>query len=423
MQNTSNLRLSRFLTPPLAVYISLVLGLFFTCADNALGRLGILPIPATMSAFLFTAPLIAIAMTKEFLQKSPGRLLLSLVYKNGFAIGSFLILSCISLIYSGHPTAYWDERGKWIFLMAYGFGVFLIGIVLPIINNIRIHLKTYSFIALLALLASIMTDVFNPGFFSTEVARAAGFPGNSNLSSIVAVILVAASLTFKIEKHFWYDLSVFFCGGFAILMNQSRSGLVEFLLVLIFYLYISFVKHGTSPKKILRFIGGVVFFVALVSISLPFIFSSSSMFQQSRTRFDHVLSSKQIDDGSSESRLMAMREAINKINEAPIVGHGTGYSRNLTELPHNMYLYQWVNNGILGLLSYILLLATGWYIFWKRKYYSGQALIMTVTIGGFFSHNILDQRPFLFLYGMLLSVSWIEYAEKTQSATRTASNN
>jgi O-antigen ligase len=77
----------------------------------------------------------------------------------------------------------------------------------------------------------------------------------------------------------------------------------------------------------------------------------------------------------------------------------------MSELPHNIYLQQWVNNGLPGLLSYAAFLVLTILTFAHRGSRNGVALIAVATIGGIFSHNILDQHPFLILLGVLLGMS------------------
>ena len=109
--------------------------------------------------------------------------------------------------------------------------------------------------------------------------------------------------------------------------------------------------------------------------------------------------------GSAASRIAAAQDALNRINQSPIIGHGTGYARRMPELPHNLYLQQWVNNGILGLIGYLSFLGISAVCFLRRRFMPGATLTLVAALGSFFSHNVLDQRPFLILYGLLLGLS------------------
>ena len=77
----------------------------------------------------------------------------------------------------------------------------------------------------------------------------------------------------------------------------------------------------------------------------------------------------------------------------------------MPELPHNLYLQQWVNNGLLGLVGYLAFLGISAASFLRRRFFPGLMLMLVAAVGSFFSHNVLDQRPFLILYGLLLGLS------------------
>jgi hypothetical protein len=112
----------------------------------------------------------------------------------------------------------------------------------------------------------------------------------------------------------------------------------------------------------------------------------------------------------------AVREGLGLIEAAPLLGHGTGFARNMSELPHNIYIQQWVNNGLLGLLLYLGLIITAYLTFITRGSRNGVALIVIAAVGGIFSHNILDQRPFLILLGLLLGNSAHDSAKNLGAA-------
>lgn len=400
-----NLPLSSLIKIPFFIYSSLVLVFFLSGADLALGRNGLMPVPPTLAALILVGSLAIIGIVIDLQKKPAGAQCLAILGKNQAPILAFLIVVIISLLFSGHPTAYWGEGAKWIFLIGYGFLIFMAAMLLPLSLG---STKTFTFFPIFAvviLLASMLVDVYNPGYFSSELSRAAGFPGNSNLASIITILLCAASINYNLEGSLLKDFSVFTLGTFAMVLTQSRSGIVELAVLLLFYIYINFTKRRVRGKTIVLCFLGISGLLTILALVVPVVLSNSSMFQQYNTRFSHVLSSSQIDDGSSDSRMEAVVDSIRLVNASPVLGHGTGFSRTMAELPHNIYLQQWVNNGICGLVAYLSLLVCAFYLFWKRKFYPGQALILVAGVGGLFSHNMLDQRPFLMLFGMLLTIS------------------
>ncbi|MCB0335989.1 MAG: hypothetical protein KDD62_06770, partial [Bdellovibrionales bacterium] len=62
--------LQNYLSKPTLVYSGLVLGLVLSVADLSLGRMGYLPIPATLSAIILLFPLVGGAIFTD-LQSRP----------------------------------------------------------------------------------------------------------------------------------------------------------------------------------------------------------------------------------------------------------------------------------------------------------------------------------------------------------------
>jgi O-antigen ligase len=137
-------------------------------------------------------------------------------------------------------------------------------------------------------------------------------------------------------------------------------------------------------------------------------YANDSGVHSEKTRLSRLLNNQQVDDGSAGTRLAALHDGLRLIEQAPLLGHGTGFSRTMQELPHNIYVQQWVNNGILGILAYLLFLGAAYSTFSRRGCRNGQVVILVAAVGGIFSHNVLDQRPFLILLGILLAYSYQE---------------
>jgi O-antigen ligase len=179
---------------------------------------------------------------------------------------------------------------------------------------------------------------------------------------------------------------------------------VNFTVLLSTFIYFRFFRSSYSLRQ--RVLGAAaVLTVGAVLIAMLPVFASLVSANESNNRLARYLSNKQVDDGSAGTRLAAALDSIRLIEESPILGHGTGYSRTMFELPHNLYLMQWVNNGAIGVLAYLLFLSTAFVTFTMRGCRNGQTLILITTIASIFSHNLLDQRPFLILFGLLLTAS------------------
>ena len=199
--------------------------------------------------------------------------------------------------------------------------------------------------------------------------------------------------------------------GLSIFFTLSRSGLIEFFVIFLSYLcfaiFSSKKRLTFSPKRFL----GLLFFLAIIATFfltvIPKVIEESNLFTSgsAQSRLGLLSGRGGVEDASGESRYKAILESLELINESPIVGHGTAHSRQMKELPHNMYLNQWVNNGILGLSCYVVFLITSFMTFRKRKFVPGQVFVLVAVVGSFFSHNVLDHRPFLILFGMMATLS------------------
>lgn len=398
----SGIAVTRFLA---GLYSLVVYCLFLSVADQHLGRRGMLPLPATTLAVVTLFPLVGGLLLHATLSMKTRRLLVWALKQNAPVVTAFGLLAFCSLLFSLHPHAYWREDGKWIFLIGYAFIIFLLASIAALLTPIQ---KAFDWIVLTAisiLCWSMAYELNHPGFFSTVVSRAAGFPGNSNFGALVMVLLCAAALRYRGSDSRFFDLAVLGIGGFGVLITQSRSGLMNFALLLALYCKSSIFSGRSVGREIQKLVASVAILIAGFIVVFPLLTSNAAMFSMYNTRFANFLSAKQIDDGSSESRIAAAEDAIRRINRSPLIGHGTGHTRTMDELPHNIYLNQWVNNGILGLLSYVGLLCTAFYMFSKRRFEKGKSFICCTALGGLFTHNLLDQRPFLLLLGTLVTLS------------------
>jgi O-antigen ligase len=395
--------LTKIISSLAGLYCLLVLSLFLSIADQPLGRLGYLPINPTLCALALLSPFALVALIRDLAKGATHRLLLPLLGNRGPYAAFFFIAAC-SLLYSILPGAFWGEGGKWIFLILYGFALSVLALYIP---QATWFPKLFPYCGLSALLLlgwSIYLDITYPGTFATLGQRAAGFPGNANFAALVAVMICAATLDYRSQQRQWMNVTLLVITGSIVVTTMSRSGGLNFLFLVVIFSYTRMAENGWRPREVIRILsvtgllGGICTGVAIAAIITGTISEHS--------RLGRLMSNKQVDDGSTASRLFAVRESLRLINDSPLVGHGTGHARTMRELPHNLYLQQWVNNGVAGVLGLITFFGVSLATFVKRRYRPGQALILVATLGGVFSHNILDQRCFLFLFGILLGLSY-----------------
>jgi O-antigen ligase len=385
------------------ILLCLLTALFASVADLAMGRAGLMPIQPTYLAISSLLLLLLIDGIFSLSTRFDQQLRVQVVKTHFFVILSYILISVLSLVFGALPGALWSEGGKWIFLIPLGCILWLSALFLCGVPVFARAAQKGIGLAWGLLTFSILYEVFAPGTFSNLTGRASGFAGNANFGALAVSMLCAANLRYDVKKSLFIDGLKVGLTFIAVLATQSRSGLLEFLMVGGFWIASTLFQLRHSPRQLLNVLSVLLLSCAITGTGLYLIVSEGELFSNQSSRFARILSGKDVDDGSGDERLAAAADTMRHISESPILGHGTGFSRTLQTFPHNIYLQQWVNNGILGLLSYLALLFSGGVYFLKHRYLPGVTFIVVCLIGGLFSHNILDQKSFFLTYAVLLS--------------------
>lgn len=387
------------------LYALLLALLFFTVADQPLGREGKLPLSPTLLAMVMVLPFSTVVLLRAVQRHSVTTLIQPLT-RNALPLLSLATVAVLSLLLAAFPGSYWEEGGKWIFLISYSFVLVLLSLYIPYVVPLVRILPYLALISLALLLYSLWWDMTHPGAFSELTNRAAGFPGNANFAALVTVMLCASALDYTRMRAIWLDLVILLEATIMVIGTMSRSGLIHLAVVWAVYSYYRFLRGGVQMREIIRMTGAYACIAFLGVASFLPALMELDIFQKN-SRLSRILNNEQVDDGSAGTRLAAAQDAIRLVNESPLLGHGTGHSRTMQELPHNLYLQQWVNNGVFGVVAYLLFLVLSLSTFVERRFPAGQALMLVTITGSLFSHNVLDARPFLILYGVLLGASGI----------------
>lgn len=385
-----------------------LLVLFLSVGDIAAGHRGMLPTGATTLALVGLLPLAACELL-SFPVPPRMPLLPSTVWRNRIPLALFGIMAFLAILLSILPGSVWDEGGKWILLVPYGFAIIATAVVSSTNRSLHHLLPIAISLSLALLLWSIHSDLTVPGTFTDPNERAAGFSGNANYTALISVMLCSAALDYELRRCLLADLFLLLLSGAIVLISLSRSGLLGFGVLVTCYISFRYLRRRLHSREI-RDVATSLLAATLIVLATTPLFSRQLGALQEQSRFRRAVAGRQVDDGSAASRWAAAQDALDRISASPVLGHGTGYARRMPELPHNMYLQQWVNNGIVGFTAYVAFLAASFWTFWSRRNLNGFMLVATAAIGGLFSHNILDQRPFLILYGLLLGAPARSYS-------------
>ena len=105
-------------------------------------------------------------------------------------------------------------------------------------------------------------------------------------------------------------------------------------------------------------------------------------------------------------RLVHLKNSWRLVTLSPLWGYGAGFSIQNGVSPHLMFLLTWVNLGVFGLLLYTALLAAGFWIFIRERFWPGVFLMGLVAFFSMFSQTILESRPLFVLLGLLLGLTF-----------------
>jgi O-antigen ligase len=390
------------------LYIAAGFGLFLSVADNSLAKSGKLPLAPTVLAVLFLGSITSFVLLRDFLGRRATTQVGMIVKSNTAVIFPFALLALISLALALHPGAYWSDGQKWIYLQSYDFCIFIAAMLIPTVEAVRKHFQYFVIVGLLTLLGSIWYDVQNPGAYSSVPGRASGFPGNSNWGALSTVMLCTMSLSYQEGRARLLDLAVMAVTALGLYFTFSRSGTINFVLLLLFFCTVAILNGKDRAKTAISLGLSLVSLITFIVVVIPLASKSSELTATSSKSQNRVLAladGELSDDGSAADRIEAARETLDRIENSPVFGNGTGFNRRMRQTPHNLYLKLWVDSGIFGLLTWLSLLASGFWMFTSRRYRPGQALMIATAFGCLFSHNILEQRTFLILFGTASSMS------------------
>jgi O-antigen ligase len=400
-----------------SLYTTAVLVLFLSVADQALGHANKLPSSPTILCILLLAPFSIARIFKASLTDRPLNILYPLS-ANALPLIALLLISLVALLLAMLPGTYWEEDAKWVLLIPYGTCIVLLATMMGASQFIKKILPISITLSLVLLNGSVWYDTIHPGTFASITNRAAGFPGNANFAALVAVMLCAAGLNLGEIHNYpresaksWGEssgstlnfilIALTFC---TLCLTMSRSGALNFTILFVIFVWYRFLQSRLDKwRKLIELtfiiLAGAIVFLTVLALTVE---SNGS---QGSSRLTRLLNAKQVDDGSAATRIGAFWEGVALVERHPLLGYGTGFSRTMSELPHNIYLQQWVNNGVLGLAAYLFFLSASLITFIHRGSHNGVALLTVAISGGVFTHNILDQRPFLILLGVILGGS------------------
>jgi hypothetical protein len=262
-------------------------------------------------------------------------------------------------------------------------------------------------IAVLIGVAINFYELFNPETFSAVLGRSAGLYVNPNQSGAALVLGMIVGLEAVRER---YRLLFMLVVGLGVVTTFSRSSMLAWAIAFGLTCAVNLIQY----RRIRGLTEAVLAAVAALAIFLsPGWTAVQARLEDESVLNDNVLgrlsslSLGQFDDDSATERVEVATQAWDSFGDHPFLGLGTGASMGppFDVGPHNIYLAQMVDQGLLGALVFpALILACTW-----GAAPADRPLALTFAIAafflGFFSHNLLSERYALVSYAVMASIA------------------
>jgi O-antigen ligase len=264
------------------------------------------------------------------------------------------------------------------------------------------------------------------GVEGATAGRGAGFFVNANAAAAFIVAASVVALPFLPMRVRSLVVLMAFVG---IAPTLSRSGLLCAGLVVL----LAGATRLLDRKQLLSCAVAFLLLIGAAAIYYDVLLSSSDdgnvqQMIQRLTWFRDLQADESIDD-----RIYPALRAWEIFLDAPLTGRGVG----VTSIPvlgdgtHNMYLMLMAEQGLVGLLLYLSLIAIlayrGWAIWQEASTQPvadiGRALLVYAAflmLYGFFSHNVLEEPHGIFLMAFLWAVTLRERLPRPRSVTLTS---
>lgn len=289
-----------------------------------------------------------------------------------------------------------DDMSRWLLL-------------LPVFFLFRRYFVDWKILAIgLSVGVLITVSVAHYQVYFLNFGRAEGMSSHTIL--FAELMVVSDLLLWMFMIHAWnkgqknlsyFLLFVSLVAFYGSLLSVTRGAWLAYIfMILIWFVYI--VKNSLTDKK--HLLSKPVLLRLLFAFIVFFAVSQTEQYQILKSRTLQTVNDVSNGDyqGASSSRLSIYKDAINHIEKQPF-GIGThnfkqidpdGYPFNA----HNQLLNVWVENGIQGVISLLLLVGYAFRFFWKNLNHTNESVSIYASCGLMLivSYTIFSQSQVVF---------------------------
>jgi hypothetical protein len=258
-------------------------------------------------------------------------------------------------------------------------------------------------VGVLAGVAVNVYELFVPMAFSRVLGRSAGLYQNPNITGEALVMGMICSVTVLPSRVRAFYILV---TGVGVFLTFSRAAILVWLIAIV-----GLTLGGGVRLKDIVLYTFLAIFLAVVAVipwsnQLLTVLDDAEIFNKNvEERLAWLADPTSVSDYSSWERAYIAKKALDSIAEHPLIGMGTGSSREETLGVHNQYLSLIQDHGLLGSAIIPLLIMV---IIWKAGK-TEKSHVMTfgiaVLVLSLFTHNILDMSHSLVLFSLVAAMT------------------
>ncbi len=191
--------------------------------------------------------------------------------------------------------------------------------------------------------------------YTRIVGRMAGFHIDPNHSPIIICLMLGILFTWN--RRYWWNMAMVVIGAVGIALTMSRSGMAVFAFMSAIYVLLHFKEHKAAM------LGLAAACVPLLVIGVSIMGATSTRQglakNEDTTGRMEAIFNGDFDKLKSPERAKDLADGWEAVTKRPIIGYGTGAGDGGdTWQPHNMFVTQWIDMGLPGLLQYLGALLT-----------------------------------------------------------------
>lgn len=234
------------------------------------------------------------------------------------------------------------------------------------------------------------------GSFTRITGRMSGFHIDPNHSPIIMCLMLGVLYT--VNTRYWWNMALALVAAVGIALTMSRSGIAVFAGMTALYVLLHFREHKAGM-------------LTLTAVTLPLlaigigVLGATSTKQGLHKNEDtagrmEAIFSGDFEKVKSPERAKDLADGWEAVTRRPIVGYGTGAGDGGdTWQPHNMFVTQWIDLGLPGLLQFALALLATTFTCVVRRFRGGFCL-MPVWLFIPCSQVLMETPPYWYCFAV-----------------------